>query len=228
MAKSKEKLEAIKLRSGGESIKVIAKNLNVSPGSVSSWCKNVKLTKEQIHKLELRAKDPYYGKRLSYSLNQQRIRKEKTKKLLNEGIKEVGELNDREFFLTGAALYWAEGFKKDSQAGLASLDPIMIKFFIKWLKLCFGYSNNDLSFRITLNESHKYRLKDIEGFWQNLLGVDKTYFQKPYFQKTVWKKVYEKPENYKGILRVKVRKSTYFLRKIHGFIEGLRLEAELE
>ena len=81
MAKSGLKIKARELRSGGESIKVIAKTLSVSPSTVSYWCKDVKLSDGQIRELERRAHDPRYGKRLANSLKQQNIRIEKTNRL---------------------------------------------------------------------------------------------------------------------------------------------------
>ncbi|MFH1970971.1 MAG: hypothetical protein ABIJ05_01135 [Patescibacteria group bacterium] len=224
MAKTKLKIEARKLRKTGESIKKIAKLLNVSPSSVSTWCRDIKLTSEQIKVLEKNARDPNYGRRLSYSLKQQAERIEKTNRLCKEGIEEVGNLNRRELFLTGIALYWGEGFKKDSQAGLASLSPDIIKFFLKWLKECFGYSLEDLIVRITLNISHKHRIDEITKYWVGITGIPLSNFRKPFYQKVKWKKVYEKPDEYHGVLRIKVRRSTDFLRKISGYIKGLSLQ----
>ena len=223
MAKFKQKIKARVLRKQGKSIKEIAKLLLVSPSSVSDWCTDIKLTIDQITELERRARDPFYGRRLSYSLAQQAKRLEKTQKLFKEGVMEIGNLSRRELFLTGVALYWAEGFKKDSQAGLASLDPNMIRFYIKWLKECFGYKIDDLSIRVTLNVSHKERIDEIQDYWSKIIGIPTKCFQKPFYQNFVWKKVYENPNEYYGVLRVKVRKSTDFLRKIYGYIEGLRL-----
>ena len=225
MAKTIQRLKARELRKGGESIKVIAKLLEVSPSSASTWCKDIKLTEEQVTLLEKRARDPHYGRRLSYSLAQQKKRLNKIKRLKKEGIKEVGRIENRELFLTGIALYWAEGFKKDSQAGFANSDPAMIKFFLKWLKDCFGYLEGDLIFRVTVNKSHENRIKEIENYWSSMVNVSVSSFQKPFYQNVVWKKVYENPNEYFGVLRIKVRKSTDFLRKIHGWIEGLRLQA---
>ena len=48
MAKYKEKIKAQELRERGRSIKEITKTLNVSKGSVSVWCRDIKLTKKQI------------------------------------------------------------------------------------------------------------------------------------------------------------------------------------
>jgi len=225
MAKTAEKLKARKLRTLGLSIKSIAKKLRVSPASVSTWCSDVVLTSKQISDLEKHSRDPFYGKRLKNSLKQHNLALARSEKLKNIGIKEIGTITKRELFLTGVALYWAEGFKKDSQAGLASLDPDMIKFYLKWLHQCFGYETSDLSVRVTVNISHKHRIDEIQKYWASLTEIPPGKFQKPFFQKFIWKKTYENPNEYYGTLRVKVRKSTDFLRKINGFIEGLKLDA---
>jgi len=222
MAKFKEKLEAKKLRKQGESIKVIAKKLKVSPSSVSFWCRDIKLSPTQIKELERRARDPHYGRRLKYALDQQRKRLEKTKRLKEEGIKEVGILSERELFLAGVALYWAEGFKKDTQVGFASSDPDMIKLFLKWLFDCCGYKSQDLILRVTANISHKHRVQEIQDHWIKITKIPNENFRKPFYQKVKWKKVYKNPNEYFGVLRIRVRRSADFLRKIHGWIEGMK------
>jgi len=55
--------------------------------------------------------------------------------------------------------------------------------------------------------------------------IDKENFQKPFYQKVKWQKQYDHPENYHGVLRIRVRKSTDFLRKICGYINGLSLNS---
>jgi len=228
MSKSEKKIIARTLRRKGNSIKSIAKDLEVSQGSVSLWCRDIVLTKEQIKILEDNSKDPFYGKRLQNSLKQQNIRFEKTMRLKNEGIEEVGIITKRELLLVGIALYWAEGFKKDSQVGLGSSDPNMMRFYVKWLKECFDFSTDDLLFRVTVNESHEYRISEIVNYWADVFGIDVSNFQKPFFQKVKWQKLYEHPEEYFGILRIRVRRSSDFLRKIHGYIDGLKRNAYLD
>jgi transposase-like protein len=222
MAKSEKKIQARKFRRDGQSIKSIARDLEVSPGSVSLWCRDIVMTREQLDILEKNSKDPYYGKRLQNSLKQQSIRVEKTDRLKREGIEEVGKLSKRELLLVGIALYWAEGYKKDSQVGLGSSDSKMMQLYVKWLRECFDYSVEDLLFRVTVNESHEYRIKEIVQYWADLFGINISYFQKSFYQKAKWQKSYEHPEEYFGVLRIRVRKSSDFLRKIHGYIEGLK------
>ena len=127
----------------------------------------------------------------------------------------------------GIALYWSEGFKKDSQAGFANSDPTMINLFLIWLSKCFNYNYNDLTVRVTLNDSHRSRIREIERHWSDLTNIPLNNFRKPYFQNVKWKKIYDHPDEYYGLLRVKVLKSKDFLRKIQGYIEGLRLQTRL-
>lgn len=221
MAKSKEKLEAIELRKAGKSIKFIAKKLNVSVGSVSVWCKNVVLTEDQLRTLEKNACDPNYGLRLQNSQMQRRKKEQKISDLLNLGENEIGKLTKRELFLVGIALYWAEGFKKDTQVGFANSNPEMINLYLKWLYECCDVKKEDLIVRITVNISHKDRSKEIETYWSNATKIPMENFRKPFYQQFKWKKVYENPNEYYGVLRIKVRKSLDFLRKIHGWIKGL-------
>ncbi len=225
MSKSVQNIKARQFRASGQSIKEIARKLNVSVGSVSNWCRNIELSPEQIMALEKRAKDPYYGKRASYLASIKRKLNSKIIRLNEEGSKEIGSLTKRELFLVGVAIYWGEGFKKDKQVGIANSDPGIIKIFIRWLYECFGYSKSDLIARITINSSHRYRADDIQKYWSDQTGIPPEGFRKPTFQKFRWKKQYENPNNYYGVLRIKVRKSIDFLRKIGGFIEGLKLNA---
>jgi transcriptional regulator with XRE-family HTH domain len=225
MAKSKERLKALKLRRKGESIKSIAKQLGVSVGSVSVWCRGVVLTEDQTKKLEQQGKDPFYGKRMEYAIARRKTLDAKINRLRTEGVRQVGALNSRELFLVGIALYWSEGFKKDSQAGFANSNPEMIKLFIKWLNESCGYTSDDLLLRLTINISHKHREEGIKEYWSHVTKVPVEVFGKTFYQNVKWQKIYENPNEYYGVLRVKVRRSTDFLRKIHGWIEGLSLQA---
>lgn len=223
MAKSKEKIKARKLRRKGESIKQIAKLLKVSVSTASLWCRDVILTNKQIENLRKRQTDPFYGKRLEYYLKKKKEFSLKLLNLKNEGIKSIGRLSKREVFLIGIALYWGEGFKKDSLIGLATLDINIAKFFIFWLNKSFGIVTKDLLLRVTANISYKSKIKELEKYWSKELKIPVNQFSKPFFQKTTWKKDYENKDNYHGVLRIRVRRSIDLLRKIFGYIEGISL-----
>jgi hypothetical protein len=97
----------------------------------------------------------------------------------------------------------------------------MIKIFLKWLFDCCDYTAQDLILRVTVNISHKHRIEEIQNYWSTVTEIPKTAFRKPFYQTFKWKKIYENPNEYFGVLRVRVKKSTDFLRKIRGWIEGM-------
>lgn len=222
MAKPEKRRKARKIRRQGQSIKKIAKGLDVSPGSVHSWCQDIKLSPEQRKKLDQKVLNALQRGRKKAAEKQRRRRLEEIKELKSKGIKEVGNLNKREFFLAGVALYWAEGFKKDRRLGFANSDPRMIKFFLKWLINICEVPKKDIRLRVGLNISHKYRVREVEKYWSRITNIPLSQFQKPFFQKFKWKKKFKDPENYFGVLRIRANKQRRLFRKIHGFIQALR------
>jgi len=221
MAKSKERIKARKLRRKGESIKKIAKLVKVSVSTVSLWCRDIELTDNQVENLRKRQTDPFYGKRLDYYLKKKKEFNIKLINLKKEGIDSIGRLTKREVFLIGTALYWGEGFKKDSLVGLATLDINIAKFFIFWLNKSFGITTKDLLLRVTANISYKNKIDKLEMYWSKELKIPVNQFSKPFFQDVKWKKEYENKDNYHGVLRIRVRRSIDLLRKIFGYVMGI-------
>ena len=222
MAKSALRLQARELRKIGLGVKTIAHQLHVSSSTTSLWTRDIKLTAKQINILEQRSHDPHYGRRLEYTNQQHENRISKINKLHKEGIVQVGDLTKRELFIAGINLYWAEGFKKDNLVGFSNSDPEMIKLFIKWLENCCHVGKERIKLRLGLNEQYVDKVDEIESFWIKQLHIPKEQFQKPFFQKVQWKKIYDNPEDYHGVLRVRVAKSTDLLRLIHGWIQGMK------
>ena len=222
MAKSIQRIQARNLRKKGFGINEISRKIDISKRTVSRWCSTIKLTRQQEKILWQRSKTRYFENFKKYCEK----RKEKTlikiENLKKKGINEVGKISKKEFFLSGVALYWAEGFKKDHRLGFANSDPGMIKFFLKWLKNC-GIEKESVRLRVGINITYKNRIKNIENYWAKITNIPIAQFNKTFYQKTIWKKEYENKDNYYGVLRIRVNKSTDFLRKIKGWIEGLKI-----
>ena len=97
----------------------------------------------------------------------------------------------------------------------------MIMFFLAWLEKCCSIKKNRVKLRVGLNESCKEKVATIEAYWSQITNIPLTQFQKPFFQKAQWSKKYEHPEEYHGVLRIRITKSIDLLREIHGWITGL-------
>ncbi len=225
MAKPELNKKARQLREKGLGIKTIAHKLGVSSSTVSRWCKDIILSQEQLKELERRAHDPFYGRRKDNILLQKQKKIQNIQLLKEEGIKEVNILTQREKFIAGIALYWAEGFKKDNRLGFANSDPAMLRFFLNWLMNSCKVPKKDIRLRVGLNISHKERIKKVERYWSKITNISLVQFQKPFFQKFIWKKEFPNPDQYRGVLRVRANKQLKLFRKIHGWIEGLKLNS---
>lgn len=206
------------LRSRGASLNELAQKLKVPKSTVRFWCRDIVLSEEQHQRL-------FKRQQLSGILAAEKIRQKRlfiTKQLLKEGAVEIGKISLRELMLVGAALYWAEGYRKgNGEFGFTNSDPKMIQFIIRWLSKTCRVSKKDIKLRVCINAVHKNRIKDIHEFWCTTTGISAPQFSRPTLIRNVNKKVYLDTNNYFGTLRVKVRRSTNLRRKIMGWIEGI-------
>ena len=213
--------KALELRRRGKSIKKIAKLLDVSVSIVSQWCREIELTSEQKEKLKSRKANTRHLRKLA---KQSHLEKLSRIKLLSKAAKsEIKPLSNHELFLTGLALYWAEGFKslKEGRLGFCNSDPDMIKFMIKWFKNALKINSADFIFRIEFNESHKDREEGIRDFWSKITKMPLSQFEKPFYKHSVWLREYPNRDTYFGVLRIRIRRSSELLNKTRGWINGL-------
>lgn len=221
MAKSIERLKARDLRKSGFSIKEIAKKTNVSKSTVSRWCNDIELTKEQIQKLdENQILGAYRGRLIGA-----RIQLEKRLKIISDfkklGKKEIGNLSNRDLLIAGLSLYLGEGDKKRNQVQFTNSDPEIIKFMIKWFKFIMEVSQNRFTLNILINKLHKNRAENILSFWSDITGMPSYQFNKTIFIKSKSKKIYENSDKYFGTLAIRVKKSSKIQYKILGLMDSL-------
>lgn len=227
MAKSVERLQARELRKKGESIREIAKKLYVSRSSASLWCHDIILTEEQTKSLfqrDLVGAESGRIKAAEWHRNERQIRVNlETEKAGHM----VGSISNRELFLLGLALYWAEGSKTGRRVIFVNSDPAMISLFIRWVRECFAIPLADLSCRVQINEAHTHRLQEIEHYWSQLTGLPLSQFTKTTLIHVKAQKVYESVYLYHGVLAVKVRRGTNMSYLVDGGIQHLRELARL-
>jgi hypothetical protein len=96
--------------------------------------------------------------------------------------KDISKLSNREFFLCGLFLYWAEGYKTArSITALTNTDPDMIKFFIKWLSL-LGVDKKKL--KIKLHIYADMNKAEIVNFWCKKLRMPRENFTQVYVKQS--------------------------------------------
>jgi|SRR3989344_875153 len=220
--KIKEKELALSLRRQGFSYSEILKRVPVSKSTLSLWLRSVGLSKKQ--KQRLTDKKLSSIRRGWAKWQQQRLdATEKIKKLARNDVKKISR---RELWLLGVALYWAEGTKqKEHNTGQGvsfnNSDPAMIIVFLKWLMDIVEIKDDDIGFEVYIHESRKNDTEKFINYWAHVAGIEanriKAYFKKNKI-KTNRKNI---GENYKGLLRVKVKRSSVLNRRISGWVEGI-------
>lgn len=188
MARKKDRKKAIALRLAGKSYSEIRNILGISKSTLSNWLHSYPLSEQRIR--ELRDKNPRRIERFKNTMR--RKRDVRINAVYEKVALDIGTLSDRELFIAGLFLYWAEGSKTSAYTtALANTDPAMIRFFIKWLDV-LGIHQDKIVIRL-----HLYSDMDvakIEQFWSQEIGVSLQRFRKSYIKKTI----YQKTKNYRG------------------------------
>ncbi len=226
MAKSRERLLARGLRRKGESIREIAQKVNIARSTVSLWCRDVVLTHDQLEALVERDKlGGARGRVVAAELSKNR-KNERVSFNKNVGFERVGKISNRELFLIGIALYWAEGSKgvRSERFVFVNSDPKMIMIMIRWLRECLHISDEDIICRVGINEIHQERIVEVEKHWSEITGIPLQQFKRASFKKVSNKKVYENFTEHYGTLDLLVKKSTKLFYELLGSIAGISEE----
>lgn len=221
MAKSHKKILAQLMRKKGKSIKEIARFLEVSRSSVSVWCRDVKLTFKQIKNLHERMVTGGYIGRLKGAYLQRSKKELKIKEYEQLGIKNIGNLNNRELLLIGIGLYLGEGNKQGNKFQFTNSNPDIVRLIILWLEKCFKVKRNNLDLTIFINLVHINREQKLLDYWTKITKTNIDQFHKTIFIKSKNKKLYLNHDNYFGILSVRVKKSSNLQYKILGLCYGI-------
>lgn len=206
MAKSLERIQACALRKEGQSIKGIAKALQVSNSSVSAWTRDIILADEQRTFLKDRQiRSGNRGRMLGAESNRQKriLRLISAKE---DAEKEISALSKKDLFYLGLGLYWGEGSKSmNSSLSVANSDPRVLILMKRWLADCFDVEDYRFAPRVFISDLHTDREEAITAFWSDTLSLPKSQFRKMVFLDK-GKKIYENHEVYYGVLALGVSK----------------------
>ncbi|MFF3653805.1 hypothetical protein [Streptomyces olivochromogenes] len=214
--------KARELRLQGWTYDQIQVELGCSKGSISLWVRD--LPKPERRDPSEQAKLAS-RKRWEHELA---VRDEERQKTKAAAAAEIGTLSDRELFLVGVGMYWAEGSKdkpydRRENVTFVNSDPGMIETFLRWLDL-LGVERDHVRYCVMIHESAD--VAGAEQYWADLVGADRSAFNKTTIKKhnpkTVRKNV---GASYRGCLTIKVRQSADLYRRIEGWWYGIVLSA---
>jgi transcriptional regulator with XRE-family HTH domain len=222
-AKGDLREKARELRLQGWTYDQIELELGCSRSSVSLWVRDLPKPEPRYTPEEQRALMQAGLARLRATQDEERRRTRESAR------QEAGTLTDRELFMTGVALYWAEGSKskpydRRERAIFVNSDPGVIRVYLAWLDL-LGVSRERLRFRVLIHES-----ADVDAahrHWADIAGVEASAFAKPTLKKHNPKTVRKNTgDDYHGCLVVTVARSAELYNRIEGWWSGIVAHAE--
>ena len=222
MAKVALREQAQELRSRGNSISEIAEALKASKSTVSYWCRDIKLSSVQLRALAKRQESGGALGRLRAAEKKRLTRIAAVAEAEQKGKRDVGRLSERDIFILGTALYWGEGYKSgNEECGLTNSNPDIIRSFITWMRRIYNVRSPDLILRVSINNSHRGRVKEVEKYWSKVTGIPLTQFTTTSLIKSSAHKIYSDPQKHFGTLRVKIRRGTQLRRRIIGSLDEI-------
>lgn len=178
MSKLKEKEKAIKLRLEGKSYTEIKEIITVSKSTLSCWLKDMPLSESRMK--ELRADNPRRIERYRETMRQKR--EKKLRGALDLAKRDIGKLSNRDLFIAGLSLYWAEGTKNyGAITAFSNTDPAMVRFFLEWL---YSLKVPKEKIRIRLHLYADMNIKKETAYWVGVLQIPHAQFGKPYIKKS--------------------------------------------
>jgi transposase len=215
---------ARELRLQGWTYDQIQVELGCSKSSISLWVRDLptperrKRTREESSAIAKRGWEATL-----------RLREEERQQTKQSAAEEVAQMTDRELFLVGVGLYWAEGskskpYRRQERVTFVNSDPGMITLFLAWLNL-LCVEPERLRFAVQIHETAD--VASAEEFWADHVGVERATFLKTTLKKhnpsTNRKNT---DENYYGCLRIDVRSGADLYRRIDGWWSGMVVEAK--
>ncbi|MEV3990314.1 hypothetical protein AB0J57_15540 [Streptomyces sp. NPDC049837] len=217
-AKDDLREKARELRLQGMTYDQIQVELGCSKSSISLWVRDLPKPAPRYTPEEQRALMNAGLKRLRAAQDEER---EAIKRAAHQ---EIGNLTDRELFLIGVGLYWAEGQKskpyaRRERAIFVNSDPDMILTYLAWLDL-LGVERHRIQYRVMIHETAD--VESAERYWADLVSVDVAWLQKTTLKKhnpkTVRKNV---GDDYYGCLVIQVKGSADLYCRIEGWWSGI-------
>ncbi|MGW7665005.1 hypothetical protein [Streptomyces sp. NPDC054756] len=210
---------ARELRLQGWTYDRIQLELGCSKSSVSLWVRDLprperrKRTREEASASAKRGWEPTL-----------RAREDERRHTKRAAAAAVGELTDRELFLVGVGLYWAEGSKdkpydRRERVTFVNSDPGMIRVFLAWLDL-LGVPREQLRFYVMIHE--RADVAGAERYWAELVGTDRSTFTRTTLKKHNPRTVRRNTgDDYRGCLVIKVLRSADLYRRVEGSWYGI-------
>jgi hypothetical protein len=219
-AKTEDQKKARSMRKRGYSVKEIAKTLNVSVSSASTWVRETKITREGKRRLEERRDLSKFE--TGHLRNAEWVKGCAAKRLRWREEGKVAAIKGDPLHVMACSLYWGEGSKSKTDACICNSDVHVLKIFLDFLRIYFEIGEEGVSFKIFSYTDVKSE-KEIIEYWVKSLGLDKSKMRKSCFNpgkyESKGKSVKTFAKSAYGTCYLRINCSTRVVQHIYGALE---------
>lgn len=210
--KRKLREEARRLRTEGMSVREIAKTLNISLSSASTWVRDITLSETQVE--VLKANQRLYGAQNAGAASNRENGRKRRASYQEEGKTKAREM--RSLHIMGCMLYWAEGSKGRNGIYFVNSDPNMMRLFMRFLREELDVQDSEVAIRIHCHTSEMEEIRRIEAYWADVLRLPLSNVKKTYVKEAGISTRQNRLEN--GVCDVRVHR-TDLVQHIFGAIQ---------
>lgn len=213
-AKTEEKKKAREYRKQGKSMTWIARELNVSIGSVSLWTHDIILSDEQYEYLQ----NSDARKAAQKKAAEANVIVHRNKRLKYQ---EEGRAKAREGDLLhqgGCMLYWGEGSKSRNSLSLANSDIEMMVYYMRFLREALNAKEKNIKFCVNAYSDNGLSEDDIINFWLDTLQLTRSNLKTCSFNKQPSSSKQTRDKLLYGVGEVAVH-STRLVQHVYGAIQ---------
>lgn len=216
----KDKNIAIKLRRQGKTYNAISSSLNIPKSTLSRWFLDLEIPASIKKRIWTNAQKTWAQSITLYNKKRALDSLRSAQEAQELSAKDVGRLTFRELMLVGAALYWAEGNKRDRwRIRFSNSDPAIIALMMRFFReICKVVEDKFIA------EIHLYPHmpeEEIRLFWSRLTKIPLSQFRKSYYAVSKSSKL-KRPNNTLpyGTLQINIS-DVKLVNYIKGLILGL-------
>ncbi len=217
------KTKVIILRKSGKTYSEICKviGVNVPKSTLSNWCGNISLPREQQQRVKfLIEKGAGRGRAVALIVN--KLKRDKYIQNVRDRVSHLAvKLRNKDTSkIALTMLYLGEGSKKQRGSLMfGNSDPSIIRLFLRLLRRCYDINEN--KFRCTLQCRADQNIKKLENFWSQVTKISLTQFYKARVDPRTIGRPSRNPD-YKGVCRIDYFSGDIFmeLKQIMEIITG--------
>ena len=202
-----------RLRRQGWTYGEIMEVLPVVKGTLAGWCREIRLTPEQVEAIKLR-RPP--GTRTGIPVDTQRKRHAEIARIKKDARLEAHTRLYDAAWMAGVIMYWAEGSKTRPRLELTNSDERALRLFINWTR---SYLMPEAQFVLALHLHEGNDDSGAQAHWASHLGLVDSHFY-PTFIKPAGTG-HRKNKLSRGVCRVSVRRSTDAFHRTMGWIDTI-------